>query len=60
MRIRLRKFLKGEPRHLRDDVVNRRLEGRRRDPSNVVDEFVQREADREFRRDFRNGETRRL
>ena len=45
-------FLEGKARDLGDDVIDGRLErGRRRAAGNVVGDFVERVADREFRRD---------
>ena len=56
--IRLRELLKGETRHLRDDVVNRRLEGNRGlAAGDVVPEFVKRVAHGELGRDLRDRET---
>ncbi len=57
----LRKFLEGEPRHLRHDVVDGRLErGRRRAARDLVLELVERVADRELGRHLRDREARRL
>ena len=50
-------FLEGEPRHLGDDVVDRRLEGGRRHPGDVVLQLVQAVADRQLGRDLRDRES---
>ena len=47
------KFLEGKARNLGDDVIDGRLErGRRRAAGDVVGDFVERVADREFGRDL--------
>ena len=52
-----RKLLEGEARDLRDDVVDRRLERRRRRATgDVVLQFVERVADRELGRDLGDRE----
>ena len=55
-----RELLEREPRHLDDDVVERRLEARRRDPRDVVRDLVEAVADRELRGDLRDREAGRL
>ena len=47
-------LLEGEPRELDDDVVERRLEARRRRLGEVVRDLVERVADRELRGDLRD------
>ena len=49
-----RELLEREPRQLDDDVVERRLEGRRRRPRDVVRDLVQRVADGELGGDLRD------
>ena len=57
----LRELLEGEPRDLRDDVVDRRLERRGRGAAgDVVLQFVERVTDGELRRHLRDRETGRL
>ncbi len=57
----LGKFLKCEPGHLGDHVIDRRLEGRRRRAAgHLVGDLVQRVAHRELGRDFGDGKPRRL
>ncbi|CDE52429.1 putative uncharacterized protein [Sutterella sp. CAG:351] len=59
--IRLRELLKGETRHLRHDVVNRRLEGNRGLAAcDVVPELVKRVTHGELCRNLCDRETRRL
>ena len=53
-------LLEREPRPLDDDVVDRRLERRRREPRDVVGDLLQRVADRQPRGDLRDREARRL
>ena len=55
-----RELLEREPRHLHDDVVERRLEARRRDLGDVVRDLVEAVADRELRGDLRDREAGRL
>ena len=51
-----RELLEGEPRHLHHDVVERRLEGRRRLLGDVVGDLVEGVADRRpWRRSWRSG-----
>ncbi len=60
-RLRAREFLEGEARNLGDDIVDRRLEGRRgQAPGDVVGDLVQRVADGELGRDLGDRETGRL
>ena len=56
-RIRGRKLLEGEPRHLDHDVVQGRLEAGRRDLGDVVADLVQGVADGQLRGDLGNRET---
>ena len=49
-----RELLEGEARELDDDVVERRLEARRRRPGQVVRDLVERVADGELRGDLRD------
>ena len=58
--LRAREFLEGKARDLGDDIVDGRLERGGRDLGDVVVQLVQRIANRQFRRDFRNRETGRL
>src|SRR5690606_24446658 len=59
--VRLRKLLEREARYLRDDVIDRRLEARGREPArDLVAQLVEGVADRELRRDFRDRESGRL
>ena len=51
-RVRARELLEGEARELDDDVVERRLEARRRRPGQVVRDLVERVADGELGRDL--------
>ena len=51
-----RELLEREPRHLDDDVVERRLEARRRDPGDVVRDLVEAVADGELRGDLGDRE----
>ena len=53
-------LLEVEPRHLHHDVVERRLEARRRDLRDVVRDLVEAIADRELRGDLRDREAGRL
>ena len=53
-------LLEGEARDLHHDIVDRRLEARRRDARDVVGEFVQRVADGKLRRDLGDREAGRL
>ena len=53
-------LLEGEARHLGDDVVDRRLEGRGRRAGDVVQQLVERVADREPRGDLGDREAGRL
>ena len=53
-------LLEREPRHLDDDVVERRLEAGRRDPRDVVRDLVEAVADGELRGDLRDREARGL
>ncbi len=53
-------LLEGEARHLRDDVVDGRLERRGRRPRDVVRDLLERVADGEPRRDLRDREAGRL
>ena len=53
-------LLEGEARELDDDVVERRLEARRRRPRQVVRDLVERVADGEPRRDLRDRVAGRL
>ena len=53
-RVGARELLEGEARELHDDVVERRLEARRRRPRQVVRDLVERVADCELRRDLRD------
>ena len=53
-------LLEGEARDLGDDVVDRRLEGRRRRPRDVVGDLLERVADRELRGHLRDREAGRL
>ena len=55
-----RELLEGEARELHDDVVERRLEARRRRLRQVVGDLVERVADRELGRHLRDGIARRL
>ena len=55
-RVGARELLEREARHLRDDVVDRRLEARRRRLRDVVLDLVERVAERELRRDLRDRE----
>ena len=55
-----RELLEREARELDDDVVERRLEARRRRSRQVVRDLVERVADRELRRDLRDRIARRL
>ena len=50
-----RELLEREPRELDDDVVERRLEARRRRPRQVVRDLVERVPDRELCRDLGDG-----
>src|SRR5439155_6311118 len=50
--VRARELLEGEARPLDDDVVERRLEARRRRPGQVVRDLVERVTHRELRRDL--------
>ncbi len=60
-RRRAGKLLEREARNFRHHVIDRRLEGRgRRAFGDVVVEFVQRVAHRQFRGDLRDGEARRF
>ena len=54
----LRELLERPARHLDDDVVDRRLERRRRQPRDVVGDLVEAVAERELRRDLRDRESR--
>src|SRR5215218_9186748 len=49
-------LLEGEARYLGDDVVERRLERRRRRPRDVVRDLIQRVPDRQLRRYLRDRE----
>ena len=55
-----RELLEGEARDLRDDVVDRRLEGGGRRPGDVVGDLVERVADGEAGGDLRDREAGRL
>ena len=56
-----REFFKRETRDFGDDIVDGRLERRRRAAAgDVVAQLVQRKADRQLRRHLRNRETRRF
>ena len=55
-----RELLEGEARHLDDDVVERRLEARRRLLGDVVGDLVEGVADRHLRGDLGDGEPGRL
>ena len=59
-RVGARELLEREARDLHDDVVERRLEARRRRLRQVVRDLVERVADRELRRDLRDRVARRL
>jgi hypothetical protein len=59
-RVRTRELLEREARPLDDDVVERRLEARRRRAGQVVRDLVERVADRELRRDLRDRVAGRL
>src|SRR5947207_2370321 len=59
-RIGLREFLEGKPRNFGDDVINRRLEAGRGFARDIVPDFVEQVADREFGGDFRDGKARGL
>ena len=59
-RVRSGELLESESRHLHHHVVERRLEARRRNPRDVVGEFVQRVAHGEKRGDLRDREPSRL
>ena len=59
-RVGARELLEGEARELHDDVVERRLEARRRRPREVVRDLVERVADGELRRDLRDRVAGRL
>ncbi len=56
-RRRTRQLLEGPARHLGDDVVDRRLERRRRLPRDVVHDLVEPVADRDTRRDLGDRES---
>ncbi len=58
--IRLRKLLEVPPRDLDDDVVDGRLEGRRRHTCDVVRDLVEVIAEGELRSDLRNRKAGRL
>ncbi len=58
--VRVRELLEVEARRLHRDVVERRLERRRRLLRDVVRQLVERVADREQRGDLRDREARRL
>ncbi len=51
-RLGSREFLERKPRHLGDDIIDRRLERGRGDAGDLVVELVERVADREFGGDF--------
>ena len=53
-------LLERPARHLDDDVIDRRLEGRRRKPRDVVGDLVQRVAERQLGRDLGDRKARRL
>src|SRR5262245_56010099 len=55
--VSLREFLEGKSRNLGDDVINGRLEARRRFTRDVVFDFVEQVADGEFGSDFSDGES---
>ena len=59
-RLGARKLFEGEPRHLGDDVVDRRLERCRRDPCDFVGQLIERVADRQLGGDLGDRETGRL
>jgi hypothetical protein len=59
-RVGARELLEREARELDDDVVERRLEARRRRLRQVVRDLVERVADGELRRDLRDGVAGRL
>ena len=59
-RVRAGELLEREARELDDDVVERRLEARRRRPRQVVRDLVERVADGELRRDLRDRVAGRL
>ena len=59
-RVGVRELLECEARDLHDDVVERRLEARRRRAGEVVRDLVERVADRELRRDLRDRVAGRL
>jgi len=54
--IGIRELLEREARDLRDDVVDRRLEGGGREARDVVAQFVERVADGELGRDLGDRE----
>ena len=60
LRIGEREFLEGEARNLRHDVVDRRLEGRRGLPGDVVLDLVERVSDGQLCGHLGDRETRRL
>ena len=51
-------LFKGKARNFGDDIINRRFERCWRCAGNVIGDFVERETDRQFRRDLRNREAR--
>ena len=57
-RVGLRKFFESEPRDFGHDVINRRLEAGRGFAGDIVLDFIQQIANRQFGRDFGNRKTR--
>jgi len=54
-------FFKGKARNLGDDIIDRWLERRRGHAArDFIAQFIEREPNGQFRRDFRNRETGRL
>ncbi len=59
-RLCARKLFEGEPRHLGDDVIDRRLERGRCDARDLVGELIECVADRQLGRDLGNRKAGRL